>query len=391
MKSLYQRVCFYIREFKHLIPIIIGYILSCFSSNKNTWIFIERGYEAQDNAWILYKYVKHNYQQLKSYFALSPKSNVFNVISREESYSILRYGSIKYYYELFLSKYIISTHVATFIPSLWLAGKLVGTRLYPKVKFVFLQHGITHNDIKGLHYKNLSHPINLFICGAKKEYDFVIKNFGYPNGVIKYTGFARFDRLHNIEVKKQVLIMPTWRMNYKNLNNEEFIKTDYFENYSKLLTNKELLDALREYGYKILFYNHYEFQKFNSLFYEYENEFIQIGKIGEITVQDLLKMSSVLVTDYSSVYYDFIYMKKPVLFFLFNQEEFYDQQYGSDLDNPLEYGDVVRDSGQLVKKIILCMESECKMDDVYLRNTRQLFQLYDNNNCKRIYESIISL
>jgi DNA mismatch repair ATPase MutS len=44
-------------------------------------------------------------------------------------------------------------------------------------------------------------------------------------------------------------------------------------------------------------------------------------------IQELLKKSAIMITDYSSVFFDFSYMKKPVLFYQFDEKVFREKQY----------------------------------------------------------------
>ena len=44
-------------------------------------------------------------------------------------------------------------------------------------------------------------------------------------------------------------------------------------------------------------------------------------------VQDLLKRSKILITDYSSVFYDFAYMKKEVIYYQFDYNDFFKKHY----------------------------------------------------------------
>ena len=55
--------------------------------------------------------------------------------------------------------------------------------------------------------------------------------------------------------------MPTWRMSYKNLNDSQFIKTSFYLNYSSILSDQEIQLKLKEKGYELDFYNHFEISK----------------------------------------------------------------------------------------------------------------------------------
>ena len=107
---------------------------------------------------------------------------------------------------------------------------------------VFLQHGITKDDSPWLYYN--ATKFRYFICGAKREYEYVKEKFGYPEGNVIYTGFSRFDNLYNNKVnEKQILIMPTWRNWLREVNSLgekiDFTETSYYKNWSSLLENED--------------------------------------------------------------------------------------------------------------------------------------------------------
>ena len=73
-----------------------------------------------------------------------------------------------------------------------------------------MQHGIIKDEMEWLHRKNMY--MDLFVCGAKPEYEYIRDTFGYPEHVPQYVGLARFDNLIRAERKeKMILVMPTWR------------------------------------------------------------------------------------------------------------------------------------------------------------------------------------
>ena len=149
-----------------------------------------------------------------------------------------------------------------------------------------------------------------------------------------------------------------------------------------------MLNKLAESDYELLFYNHYEFQKFNSSFLPFCCKKVKLIKFGEQKVQDLLKETRLLITDYSSIYYDFFYMQKPLIFFKLNEDEFQASQYGEDYDNPSDFGYVAYSSEEIIKCIIALLENDCIFEGRFLSNHADVFPLFDNNNCKRIFEAI---
>lgn len=350
---------------------------------------MERGIDAQDNAWHLFKYILKEHPDIKVLYAIKKNSpDVFRNLNGYDSY-LIEYDTFKYYMYLYNASVLISTHVQTYIPGYYVYSTLKNTKYDIQCKRVFLQHGITHNHTKTLFYPKFK--TDLFICGSNIEYNLLRDIFHQPERVLKYTGFARFDNLYNKTEKRQVLIMPTWRMKYVNYTKEQFEQTDFFFAYKTILTSSLLRNKLIEHNYELIYYNHIEFQKFNSSLEPFCIAPIKMKKFGEQSVQDMMKESKVLVTDYSSVYYDFLYMGKPIIFFLLNQDSFRAGQYGKDYDDVSKFGYMHEEPQGVINQIIKLLECDCVLEDKYRSHMNMLYPLHDNHNCERIYNEIKSI
>ena len=123
-------------------------------------------------------------------------------------------------------------------------------------KFYFLQHGVISNNLNFLHKCNS--PMKLFICGADPEYKYVKETFGHEDNIVQYTGLARYDKLHDIKTKKQILVMPTWRSFIH--SEEDLLKSEYLKKWNDILSSKKINTLLEQNGYDLIFYPHYELQ-----------------------------------------------------------------------------------------------------------------------------------
>src|SRR5699024_3056368 len=83
----------------------------------------------------------------------------------------------------------------------------------------------------------------------------------------------------------------------------------------------KFVQLIRDYNIEVNFYPHYRSQSFFKQHLDKTESLINYVSLGEQTVQDLLIEHDVLITDYSSVSFDFSYMKKPVIFFHFDVEK----------------------------------------------------------------------
>jgi CDP-glycerol glycerophosphotransferase (TagB/SpsB family) len=110
--------------------------------------------------------------------------------------------------------------------------------------------------------------------------------------------------------------------------------------------------------------------------------------------QNEIKENSLLVTDYSSITFDFGYLNKPVIYTQFDIEEFYEGQvydmgyFDFEKDG---LGPVCRDYESTINQIIAYIKSGCKMEDKYSERVQNFYAHHDNRNCERVYQEILDM
>jgi len=345
---------------------------------RDIWVICERGDDARDNAYWLYKYIKENNPKQKVYYIIDFASTDYKKVSEDA----VQIGSWKYFWVLAVSSKIISTHYG--------AGLKYFTQKFFRYsglgkKFYFLQHGITHNDLVQLHGEHA--PMRLFVCGASPEYDWITKYFNHPDGVVQYTGFARFDQLHNCPKKRQILVMPTWRSYIK--TKEQFCESEYYRTWQSFITNPKLLHILQQLDITLFFYPHYEIQK-NITCFKSNSQTVVIADFDHFDVQTLLKESAILISDYSSVAFDFAYMRKPVIYYQFDEELFFEKHYhrGYFDYTTIGFGDVCKKEADVIESISRICSQGMHIEERYSERVNRFFPLYDTSNCERIYQLI---
>ena len=351
---------------------------------KEIYLVSERGTDARDNGYHFYCFLKKNYPELESYYVIDKKSVDYNKVSSFGN--IIQYRSLKHYLIFIAAKYKISTHIMGFSPNMpFYTSFNIKHRL--KGKLVFLQHGVIQNNLIGLYKQNTN--VDLFICGAKPEHDYVCENFNYKNGEVCYTGLARYDALCDYQVKKQILVMPTWRVYLKNLKDDQFLSSNYFKKWHALLNNKRLLEFLDREEIDLIFYPHYEMQPYVTYFSSVGKR-VKIADFDHYDVQTLLKESNLLITDYSSVFFDFSYMQKPSVYYQFDAEEFFSKHYQKGYFDYEKngFGPVVKDAEILIDEILSICKEEFVLNKEYLARCENFFPLRDKDNCQRIFQEI---
>ena len=105
--------------------------------------------------------------------------------------------------------------------------------------------------------------------------------------------------------------------------------------------------------------------------------------------------SDLILTDFSSIAFDFAYLRKPVIYYQEDIAEFYSGAHTYD-KGYFEYerdgfGEVIFETDKLVDCLIEYMENGCQLKEKYRARIDATFPFSDQNNCQRVYEEIIKL
>ena len=104
--------------------------------------------------------------------------------------------------------------------------------------------------------------------------------------------------------------------------------------------------------------------------------------------QDLLRISDVLITDYSGIFFDFLLIQKPIIFFQYDKRKYIskNRELYFDVNNKkLKLGSSVEHVKDLIKKI----DSNTMNNKKKYKIALSKFQKFkDGNSSKRIYEYI---
>jgi len=124
-----------------------------------------------------------------------------------------------------------------------------------------------------------------------------------------------------------------------------------------------------------------------------ENSRIRIASMKEYDVQTALKESAYLVTDYSSIFFDFAYMKKPLCYFQFDYEEFREKHYPASYFDFTDdgFGPVVKTVDALVDELTASYARDFTMNDEYAVRVDETFRYRDNQNNRRVLAAIEEL
>ena len=371
-----------------LLRIITFILINTIYRNKKIWLFMDRQNTAKDNAEHLFKYSVKQKDKVKKYFIIDKTSPDYNKIKKYGK--VVDFASFKHKLLFLLADKIISSHPGDDVVNPFWGEEIYQINGLLHLQYIFLQHGIINEDLSSW-LKKCDMNLTIFVCSAQKEYDSIFQYpYNYPKEVVKILGLPRYDALNNNETKKQILIIPSWRHIFDNMTEDEFKQTSYFKSFNNLINDEELLNYCETKGYKLIFKPHPKTIKFIKLFNK--DSRVTIDENFSMEYTNLFNQSKLLITDNSSVFYDFSYLKKPILYYHFKGDtpKFINKESEFDFEND-GFGEVITNHNELIKTIKEYIKTDCKIKEKYLNRINKFYMYHDKNNCKRNYDAIMDL
>ena len=361
--------------------------------NRRIWLFMDRIDKADDNAEHLFKYAVKQNDGIEKYFVISENSKDYPRIKKIGN--VIVAGSEEHKLLSCFAEKVISSQADDSVLNPFFGKNQKYLNGLFSAKIYFLQHGVTKDDVSSWLHKYDKY-LYLIVTTAKAEYDsFFNENayYNYEKSIIQLLGFPRHDNLKKLEDKKEIVIMPSWRRSLHNINDLTFKKSEYFKVYNKLLNDAQLIDFLKNKGYKLVFKPHPNIMKYLHLFDKEESVIFAESKVGDedlFTYNKIFNHSSMLITDFSSVSFDFALLKKPIIYYQYDNDYHFDIEKGYFNYETMGFGEVVKNHQDLVDLIIDYVNKNCDMKEEFKERVDSFFEFNDKNNCKRVYDFILN-
>lgn len=353
----------------------------------------------------IYEYMikQDRYRDYKFIWAFKDVDKYKHMLDKNNT-SIVKYDGRDYMKYLAISKY-------------WIFNFKIQEHIEPKKNQVFVQcwHGtplkrlgfdLNHfdnalNTIDGMkkRYKIEANKISYFISPSRTATEkftsaWNLRKFG-KEGVIIETGYPRNDFLFNYTEedvkaikqklgildcdKKIILYAPTYRGN----QHEAGVGYVYKEE-----VNFEKMQRVLGEEYIILFRPHYfvanafDFEKYKGFVY---------NVAGVDDINELYIISDMLITDYSSVFFDYANLKRPIIFHMYDLEHYRDESNGFYFDVESELpGNITRTDDELIDEIKR-VGKNFVYNERYDSFNKRFNYLDDGRASERVVESVIKI
>ncbi len=295
-------------------------------NNNYIWLFSENlSSTHNNNSFYFWKEIVNKKDGIDKYFILKKtKENIkfVKTLSKNEKKYIVWRNSIKHFKLYFNADMFFVT----------LSYKDVQPEEYIRHKFnfkinkpvIYLQHGTTAIKQLGYTYNSYNNNMFRFVYYNKNIKDDLIEKNKFNEYQLYYGEYhprykemllkkEKFDK-ENKHKQKEFLWFLTWREYFgDNISTKVFLRK-----IKSIVKNEELLEYLIKHNIKlnIVLHTFFKMEEVKQLIKDMQdNENINFTYQSEIDVMDKIIKCDLLITDYSSVGFDFSFLKKPVILF----------------------------------------------------------------------------
>lgn len=268
--------------------------------------------------------------------------------------------------------------------------------------YVFMQHGVfcTRMTLGTARFLQTFNHVNV---SSRKERDFILAQMAGDREanekLFLEAGLPRWDLLQanenaskDLDERPIAFFMLTWRSSFS-AGMERVKKSAYYHGLRNLLSEKNVR-RLSEWGYRVVLAPHHHLANMIK-----DLDFgISVEMVDPTSISHWIRKSSICVTDFSSVSIDFVFQRKPTLYWIPDRDDLLLDPAQIDdggkvasavinlrtmynvVDTPSEVMDLLK----YYKERNFVLESEnCKIADTSFK--------YKNNICRHLYEALESV
>lgn len=364
-------------------------------SKKKEWIYLDR-YGVYDNAYDQFRHDIKIDDGVKRYYVLNACDwgDIEEKFTPEEREFVVKFGSLKHRMLYFSSEKLITSFSNLSNISPFGAAAFRWYTDLTRHEIIYLQHGLLHASLKNMYAKERC-VIDKVVVSSAFEVENFVNNYGYDEADLIKCGMPRYDSFRQgAEKKNRIVFSPSWRGNLigalVNNSREEkpqvFLDSDFYKGVNEFLNSERLAKLLEKYDLYLDFKNHPIFKCYNGLF-EITNDRVCID--GFDTMQDEYRL---MITDYSSIVFDSVYMNCPIIYFVPDYDQFcagVSHGYRK-LDLPLEkgFGPFTRTADELLDSLEEYAANNFEPVEPY-KGRMENFFLHKDTDCRaRLYEAI---
>lgn len=260
-------------------------------------------------------------------------------------------------------------------------------------ELIYLQHGVLHAHVPWK-YSLDRLCVDKEVISTHYEKENLINNYCFTEDALIPCGMPRYDY---IDVKEKsvnrILFAPSWRKYLVGMVGSEWVTTEgkfldsaFYEETSRFLNSEKLQKILEDKDFYLDFKLHPILERYKHL-YHITNSRVTMAesKISETQYK-------VFMTDFSSFVFDFVYLERPIIYFLPDEEMFRAGMNDyREIDIPFEdaFGDLALTAEEAVHALDRIMKNGCQPEKKYADRMKDFFFYKDNKQTERLYQALI--
>jgi hypothetical protein len=365
--------------------------------NYDIWIINDEIDRAGDNGEFFFRYlIFKKPKKIKVYFAIGKNCNDFKRLKKLGNILDIKSDEYK---KIFLQ----SNKIITSVSEPWIDNPFDENKIYVRdllnFDIIFFNDGIAKNNLHNS-LDRFDKNYSLIITSSKNEYKSILNsNYGYNEKNVILTGLPKYNILNklksNITNEKKIAIIPTPRGRNQGIKDLEINQSIYannfqlnifFEFYNNLINDEKLLFIMKQNNFKGLICLDSSFNSEGKKFYG--NEIFKI--LEECDIQKELLTASLFIIDYSNIFLEIGFLKKPVIYAHFDYAQYkkiYNQKriFNYQRDG---FGPVCKDIECIMENIINELENKCLLNKKYMNRIEKFFDFSNDNRNNRIFLEI---
>ena len=394
--------------YKHILHNFQLLLTACYYSffrrDKNLWVFGEWfGCRCCDNAMYFANYVCRNHPEITLKWICKPSTDTSGLDAMVERVEM----------DTRESKWLLKHAGFLFVVQNF--GDLTGRKFsyyFTNAKVVNFWHGVPWKRIGGDRYSSKwimlyrriwvrKFETQIYLASSDKFADILHRAFNCSYNNIIRAGYPRnslfFDANEIDKYRRKLLItlkdisfetdssvkiityMPTFRDNTSKVFSFESIKQ-----------NEELCKILESYNAIIIEKGHHvSTGRLHTLTHKSASRVLHIK---DYNTQELLAATDILITDYSSCFFDYLLLNRPIIHYL------YDYNYYMNNDRGLYYskeevacGDCPSTLNELLLSIQANLVNPMKDESLRMRQKKEFIKNEGANSCEVIFSNIVRL
>lgn len=352
---------------------------------RRIWLYYDKLNDAGDNAEYAFRYAYDQDDGIEKYFFQNEGTRDYIRLS-SAGYKLLKRGSMEAVMLALNSEALYMTHLPPFKKTGISWQQLQYLKGLINTKIIRLYHGFA--GTKQGNYTQIKDDVICVVVGSTWERDFYLQpEYGYTEDMITPSGMPRYDELVD-KSKKQIMFAPTWTPALRDAG-KNFKYTSYFKTYAEIFADERLQETARRNGYKLAMFLHPMLATRTKDFaanFEDSDVVIAVNSLKDSDYVTMMSESNLMVTDYSSVHFDFAYMRKPVIYYQdpkltpWREHSFKYVEWG--------FGEVCYEPEELIDILCRYIENDCQMGEEYRQRADSFFLHDDGFASKRLYEDV---